>query len=121
MLGCQTTRWWSLPAAGRAPGGSGTALQAQANLAAQRADFSGAASPKVWPELSLPGFGEAGDPRPALWGQIAMAHSDCAACHHELLKKSWRAERGPGLHLLDGSWVAGVAGRPQLRSCFCPR
>jgi hypothetical protein len=57
-----------------------------------------------WPELPTnKAFGLAGDNPAAQWSQIAMAQSDCYACHHELKSSSWRQRRG-----YDG----GKPGRP---------
>jgi hypothetical protein len=41
----------------------------------------------------------------SLWPEIAMAQSDCYACHHDLKSKSWRQLRG----------YSGRPGRPQLQ------
>jgi hypothetical protein len=56
-----------------------------------------------WPELELKGFADL--KLPALWPQLAMAQSDCYACHHELQRPSWRQLRG----------YSGPPGRPQIR------
>ncbi|MBY0526759.1 MAG: hypothetical protein K2R98_25430 [Gemmataceae bacterium] len=56
-----------------------------------------------WPELTLKGFADL--KLPDLWPQVAMAQSDCYACHHELQRPSWRQLRG----------YSGPPGRPQLR------
>ena len=49
-----------------------------------------------------------------------LAHTDCASCHHELRVPSWRAERGYGLTLLDGTFQRGKPGRPQPRLWSLP-
>ncbi|GIW80034.1 MAG: hypothetical protein KatS3mg105_1841 [Gemmatales bacterium] len=93
--------------------GSASAVAAQMNLAATRAQLP--ATVKSWPELSLSFFQGADNPAD-LWPQIAMAHSDCYACHHELVRPSWRQERGYGTTLLDGRHIHGIPGRPQMRA-----
>jgi len=55
-----------------------------------------------WPELPR----DAKDGELAgLWPEIAMAQSDCFACHHDLKSKSWRQLRG----------YNGKPGRPQFQ------
>jgi hypothetical protein len=61
-----------------------------------------------WPEL----VGQGWQKDPALaeksiaehWPELAMTHFDCAACHHELERPSWRQKR----------YKQGVPGRPLL-------
>jgi hypothetical protein len=93
--------------------GSGVALREQTNLVANRANLASGDANKRWPELALPYFADLQD-RAQLWPQVAMAHSDCYACHHDLKRASWRQERGYGLRLLDGQLVEGTPGRPQI-------
>jgi hypothetical protein len=69
---------------------------------------------KHWPEKELPAWKNVKDAR-SLWPQAALAHLDCAACHHELRNPSERAERGYGVTLLDGKFVRGTPGRPAPR------
>jgi hypothetical protein len=61
-----------------------------------------AAGTAKWSERQLAMFKDLNDAE--LWPQIAMAHSDCAACHHELRRPSWRQLRG----------YHGAPGRPPL-------
>lgn len=81
------------------------ALRDSMNLLADRADISNT-SPQgllAWPELTLnqsvrqdPRFEDPEEfPRLALerWPEMAMTHSDCLACHHELRKPGWRQRR----------------------------
>jgi hypothetical protein len=78
---------------------------------------------RVWPELSLPGErgeGHGGeDPSPSAamrrWPELAMSHSDCYACHHDLQYPSWRQQRGYGFPLPDGRTIKVAPGRPQVR------
>jgi hypothetical protein len=94
--------------------GSGAALAEQMDLVAGRAKFTAKNPREIWPELALPS--SAGEKKPeALWPQVAMAHFDCYVCHHELIRPSWRQERGYGVRLLDGQVIFGVPGRPQIR------
>lgn len=90
--------------------GSGLALREQMNLIAGRVRLAA-----KWPELELPALRAFKDKPAEVWPEAAMAHSDCAACHHELRVPSWRQERGFGLVLRDGSRVRSVPGRIQAR------
>jgi hypothetical protein len=94
--------------------GAAASLRQQTALVAGRASGT-----DKWPELKLPALAAEKDAK-ALWPQAAMAHSDCAACHHELRVPSWRAERGYGLTLTDGTFVRGRPGRPQPRLWSLP-
>lgn len=87
--------------------GGAASLRQQFALAAGRA-----AQSDKWPELKLPQLADENNPKSA-WNLAALAHSDCAACHHELRVPSWRAERGYGQWLLDGTLLRGKPGRPQ--------
>jgi hypothetical protein len=68
---------------------------------AQRSDLKAEAN--RWPERALPGFKDTRD-LATLWPQLAMAHTDCTSCHHDLLHESWRQIRG----------YSGKPGRPPL-------
>jgi hypothetical protein len=84
-------------------------LHSSMNLVAGRSELEAADRLRRWPELALPFFKQDEDLN-QLWPEVAMAHSDCFACHHELRRKpdgySWRQERG----------YAGKPGRPQIRA-----
>jgi hypothetical protein len=77
----------------------------------------------VWPELRASGVD--GKPLPAndvtgeramqAWPAVALGHSDCYACHHELAVPSWRQQRRYGLKLPDGGHIRTTPGRPQVR------
>src|SRR5262249_19882712 len=59
---------------------------------------------RIWPELTLKPWASA---EPAeLWPQLMMGQADCYACHHELVRHSWRQVRG----------YTGPPGRPQVQS-----
>jgi hypothetical protein len=79
-------------------------LAAQLRLVATRSNLKAAQAPATWPERAMPGFK---DERAlaSLWPQLAMAHTDCASCHHELLHVSYRQQRG----------YSGKPGRPPLQ------
>lgn len=77
-------------------------LNAALRLVAQRSEPNAKQSGR-WPEfagkeLTTPAFNER-------WPELALAHSDCYGCHHELRVPSWRQRRG----------YPAAPGRPQLR------
>src|SRR5262249_35467801 len=74
----------------------------------------------VWPEL-LMGREEGGDVDakrllPERWPEIALAHSDCFACHHDLKYPGFRQVRGFGYHVPNLPLARVVPGRPIVRS-----
>lgn len=80
-------------------------LRETARLVAERADFD-AKDPKVelvrWPELATRDEGEPAEDaarRKARWPELALATSDCYACHHDLQYPGYRQTRGYGYHL----------------------
>ena len=95
--------------------GGAMSLRQQMALVAGRAEIW-----KQWPELSLPVLEKDKDDPKALWDQAALAHTDCAACHHELRVPSWRAQRGYGLLLPGGEFLRSKPGRPQPRLWALP-
>jgi hypothetical protein len=104
--------------------GNVVSLRETLRLAADRADPGPKADLKeVWPDL-LEGGKEAAVPSAdALrrlaaerWPELAMAHSDCYACHHDLQYPGYRQKRGYGYRLPEGGWVPTTPGRPQIRS-----
>jgi hypothetical protein len=52
----------------------------------------------------------------ARWPEIAMAHSDCYACHHELRAPSYRQARGFGYQLAGRDIIRTIPGRPIIRA-----
>jgi hypothetical protein len=100
--------------------GAIVALRETMQLIADRADPSPKETvTKLWPELTAPGgLAVAPTAQAALerWPELAMAHSECYGCHHELRSKSWRQTRGYGYPLPDGKLLPGIPGRPQLKS-----
>ncbi len=100
--------------------GGVVSLRETLRMAAARADFSAANPAQVWPEL-LPAEGAA-PPADDLrkeasvhWPEIAMAHSDCYACHHDLRYPSYRQERGFGYRLPGKPPVRVAPGRVLVR------
>ena len=100
----------------RVMAGNIVALQQTMGMVADRADLAKAGAEdawKHWPELAL-NF----DPPPRRaqrWPELAIAHSDCFSCHHELVIPSWRQQRGYVLLLGDNKKIYGRPGRPQVR------
>ncbi len=99
---------------GIALAGSLGAMKATVKLAEDRANFTGTARPDwVWPE-----FG-GNKPSPAeltaRWPELAMAHSDCFSCHHDLEYPGIRQKRGFGLRLPGGELLRAIPGRPMIR------
>ena len=99
--------------------GNIVALRETLRLVRDRADFK--AMPPRWPELlhgRSPGANEAKNaPRlpEQIWPEIAMAHTDCYACHHDLRSPSYRQERGSGYRLSAEKLIACPPGRPLIR------
>jgi hypothetical protein len=83
--------------------GAAMSLRESAELLRQRSTPLPAFARVRWPELVgqdwLGGKAVAQN-----WPELAMTHFDCAACHHELERPSWRQARG----------YRGVPGRPLL-------
>jgi hypothetical protein len=104
--------------------GNVVALRETLRLTAERAaPPSGANLGEVWPELARgPKPGEAkpeGDLRALAaerWPEVAMATSDCYACHHDLQYPGYRQKRGYGFRLPDGGWIPTTPGRPPVRA-----
>jgi hypothetical protein len=101
--------------------GSVVALRETAKLAAARADLKADNPARVWPELVL-GFDkepDAGALRqlvPGRWPELAMAHSDCFGCHHDLKYPGFRQERGFGYRLAGFDPIRAKPGRPVVRA-----
>jgi hypothetical protein len=108
--------------------GGVVALRQTMKLAADRANLQTEDPARLWPELLLgEGAPEAKDARePAVvkklqdlaqerWPDIAMAHSDCYGCHHDLRYPGFRQERGFGYHLAGRPVIRTIPGRPTIR------
>jgi hypothetical protein len=104
--------------------GNVAALRATMRLTAERAAPGPAADlAEVWPELLRGSKAGEAAPKGALralaverWPEVAMAHSDCYACHHDLQYPGYRQKRGYGIRLPEGGWIPTTPGRPQVRS-----
>ncbi len=96
--------------------GSAAVLRAQMQVIAERANMNAKTDrAQRWPELALASFELPKDIDPTqLWPDLAMSHSDCYACHHELVTPSWRQQRGYDL-IFPGGKVVGIPGRVQVR------
>ena len=97
--------------------GNMVALRESMKLLAERADLEQVTAENLnqWPELSInprvrddPRFqkGQLVELAESRWPEMAMTHSDCLACHHELKAPGWRQRRG----------FPSVPGRPLPRS-----
>jgi hypothetical protein len=99
--------------------GGSVSLRETMKLASGRANFEAKNAAWVWPELLTPGGdGGAGDlskQAQIRWPEIAMAHSDCYACHHDLKYPGYRQQRGFGYQLPGRPPVRTVPGRPLVR------
>jgi hypothetical protein len=88
-------------------------------LAGGRADFNAKDPASLWPELLTGGGNTSPDElrkaAPSRWPEIAMAHSDCYACHHDLRYPGYRQERGFGYQLPGKPAVRTIPGRPLIR------
>jgi hypothetical protein len=88
-----------------------------------RADVEHAVPDVYWPELVVgpDGFRDAKPDElraefPGRWPEIAMAHSDCFACHHDLKYPGYRQERGFGFYIPGQPLIRVTPGRPLVRS-----
>jgi hypothetical protein len=92
--------------------GNVVSLRETMRLAATRANLNNPDAATIWPELgSMPG----GRLRER-WPELAMAHSDCYGCHHDLQSPSPRQQRGYGYRLGGGKMVRAIPGRPLVRA-----
>ncbi len=90
--------------------GALAALRATANLARDRVPGAPGDAISLWPELQ--GEGKLASSR---WAEIAMAHSDCFACHHDLKYPGFRQQRGFGYELPGHEIIRATPGRPLVR------
>ncbi len=94
--------------------GSFVAVRETLGLARDRAKFD-AAKQQVWfPELAMPGVKERMPEK--RWAEIAMAHSDCYACHHDLKFPGYRQDRGFGYYVPGLAVARVIPGRPVVRT-----
>jgi hypothetical protein len=101
--------------------GSAAALRGTMGLAVTRADLQAVGAGRAWPELLMPLQGKAA-PKPTAerarqdWPELAMAHSDCYGCHHDLAYPSARQRRGFGYRLPGFDLLPATPGRPLVRA-----
>jgi hypothetical protein len=100
--------------------GTVVAFRENMKLAHDRADPDLA---PVWPELTLSPEGFRDVKADELkgefanrWPELAMAHSDCFACHHDLNYPGYRQERGFGYYMPGQQLIRVTPGRPVIRS-----
>jgi hypothetical protein len=92
------------------------ALQAMMKLIANRARVEDDKNRLLrWPELVISKTFDLPDNPGERWPELALAHSDCFACHHELQSPSWRQARGYNLRLAPDVTLAGRPGRVHVR------
>jgi hypothetical protein len=93
-------------------------------LVVDRAGGRPGASPRyIWPDVARQSPGALNLlPERAVerWPDVALAHSDCYACHHDLRSPGYRLSRGFGYRLPDGRLAALKPGRPPVRSWTLP-
>jgi hypothetical protein len=107
--------------------GNLTAFRETMRLVADRAlGTTRGPAEKIWPELLLH-FPDEPDLEPptarlaaARWAEVALAHTDCYACHHDLATPGFRQQRGFGYRLPDGTLTRLTPGRPPVRSWSLP-
>lgn len=99
------------------------ALAENMRLAAERTGPARGVARRGWPELvrDLKEMGAAPDAafEGAIqrdWPEVALAHSDCYACHHDLRYPGFRQERGFGYQLPGRPLIAVRPGRVLVRS-----
>jgi hypothetical protein len=103
--------------------GSVVSLRESLGLARDRSDFAAKnADWTWWPEVrdTLNGADAADNAKvkkeaESRWPEIAMTHSDCYACHHDLRYPGFRQARGFGYHLPGREPIRVVPGRPVVR------
>jgi mono/diheme cytochrome c family protein len=101
--------------------GAVVAFRENMKLAHDRANPDPASPAIAWPELVAP---PATDAKPdqlraefaARWPELAMAHSDCFACHHDLKYPGYRQVRGFGYYVPGQELIRVSPGRPVIRS-----
>ena len=101
--------------------GALVSLKETVKLAADRADFANKNPAMLWPEIMMGAnapkdIAKQQELAKAAWPEIAMAHSDCFACHHDLKYPGFRQVRGYSFHLAQRPLLRVSPGRPLLRS-----
>lgn len=100
--------------------GTVVAFRETMKLVRDRATLDNANPADYWPELLSPG--EKAPDKDKLqslasnrWPELAMAHSDCYACHHDLKYPGFRQVRGFGYHIKGMDPLRLIPGRPAVR------
>ncbi len=103
--------------------GAVVAFRENLRLAHDRADPNPASPATAWPELLIDSGrlrdandGELRAEAARRWPELAMAHSDCFACHHDLKYPGFRQERGFGYYVPGQELDRVAPGRPLVRS-----
>jgi hypothetical protein len=103
--------------------GNVIAFRETMRLVAERSDKEARGDPeKIWLDLlrkprdDAPWPNKIADRLPLRWNDVAEAHSECYACHHDLQYPGYRQKRGYGYRLPDGDFAPMVAGRVPIRS-----
>jgi hypothetical protein len=99
--------------------GAVVAFRDNMRLAHDRANPNPASPATDWPELVTGGDAKPDDLKAEFssrWPEIAMAQSDCFACHHDLKYPGFRQARGFGYYVPGQELVRVSPGRPMLRS-----
>ena len=105
--------------------GSVVALRESMKLARDRANLEAAnADWTWWPELrdtlddaAAKDTSKVKAEAKGRWPELAMAHSDCFSCHHDLkVEKSYRQQRGFGYQLSGRPMIRTIPGRPLVRT-----
>ncbi len=94
--------------------GDVVALAENMRLAAERTGLAPGVPRRGWPELAPGAELKAAIQRD--WPEVALAHSDCYACHHDLRYPGFRQERGFGYQLPGRPLIAVRPGRVLVRS-----
>jgi hypothetical protein len=101
------------------PEGRKPAVEANFHLEAmafQRSRFALAGSVVALRETMRLAHDQAKDVPAERWPDVAMAHSDCYSCHHELKSPSYRQVRGFGYELAGRDLIRTIPGRPLIRT-----
>jgi Cytochrome c554 and c-prime len=99
--------------------GSVVALRETARLAQDRADLETKSPALTWPELvidKVPADQLAKVAEGDRWPDIALAHSDCLSCHHDLKYPGHRQKRGFGYQLPGMDPIRVTPGRVLVRT-----
>jgi hypothetical protein len=86
----------------------------------EQADDPGRVWPELWKNLDGTSLRKGDKPSEQFpdnrWPELAMAHSDCYACHHELQTRGSRQQRGFGYRVPGAGMIPLTPGRPVIRA-----